>query len=99
MADYKAAKEINAESHIALWIYAKDFFFLIAYTMVTFMLNSLVASSFRTLFNIYSIICGVVLTLPSYFNKKRRIYQSLLIFLHRDKKVYHPVTGKEEKKK
>ena len=95
MAEYKAAKELNSESHVGFWLYAKDFFFLVAYVMVTFMMSSFVASPFKWLYYIYSIICGISLTIPSYFNRKRRTYQSLLIFLHREKRVFHPVTGKE----
>lgn len=95
MAEYKAAKELNSESHVGLWIYARDFFFLIAYGMISFMLSSFVASSFLLLYGIYSAICGIILTTPSFFNRKRRTYQSVLIFLHREKKVFHPVTKKE----
>lgn len=97
MAEFKATEEINSESHVALWLYAFDFFFILIYIFVSwFMLCNLVSTSFHVPFMIFSCVCAITLTIPSGFNKKRRMYQSLLIFLRRDKNVYHPLTGKED---
>lgn len=95
MAEYKAAKELNSESYVGLWFYAKDFFFILGYIALTKMLSSFVSSSFKWMYYIYSAICAIILTAPSYFNKKRRTYQSVLIFLHKEKKVFHPITQRE----
>ena len=96
MAEYKAPEEVNSESHIALWMYAFDFFFIIIYMVASYMLSNMVSKSFFIPFMIYSAICAIILTIPSGFNKKRRIFQSILIFFRRDGKVYHPLTGKEQ---
>ena len=95
MAQYTAPKEINSESHIFLWLFAFDFFFILVYIMVSLMLKNLVATKFQVPFMIFSIICAITLTLPSPYNKKRRIYQTILIYCNRDGSVYHQITGKE----
>lgn len=96
MAQYTAPEEIKSESHVALWMYALDFFFILIFLYVTYMLRTMVAAPFRIPYMFFSGICAVVFTLPSPFNKKRRIFQSLLIYLKKDNSVYHPITGKEE---
>lgn len=95
MAEYTAPEEIKSESHVALWIYAFDFFFILIYVAVAFMMRNIVVKSFRTPYMIISVIWAVVLTIPSPYNKKRRIFQTLLIFFHKDKNVYRSLTGKE----
>ncbi len=91
---YTRPTETKSESHVALWLYAFDFLFIVIYMVVSMMLKSIVPSEFRTYFIIYSLICAIILTMPSKFNHKRRNYQSLLIYLKRDEAVYKTVNNK-----
>ena len=93
MAENIITEEIKSESHVAFWIYAKDFFFILIYGYGAYLLRGIVATPFQIPYLVFSVICAVVFTLPSPFNKKRRIYQSLLIYIKRDYMTYHPMKG------
>ena len=97
MAKYTAPEEINSESKVGLWVYAFDFFFILTYIIVSYLIRDMVVRKFKILYAIFTLVCAIALTIPSPFNKKRRIFQSLLIFIHKDRNVYHPITGKEER--
>lgn len=97
MAQYTAPEEIKSEAHVVLWIYARDFFFLLIFGYVAYALVGMVAKPFQIFYIIFTIVYAILFTIPSPFNKKRRIYQSLLIYLKKDISIYHPITGKEER--
>lgn len=97
MAQYTAPEEIKSESHVGLWLYARDFFFFLIFSYVAYALKGMVAKPFQIPYMIFSIVYAIFFTIPSPFNKKRRIYQSLAIYLKKDISIYHPITGKEEK--
>ena len=96
MAKYTAPEEISSESKVTLWMYAFDFFFILIYLIVSYLIRDMVVSKFKIFYAIFSLVCAIAFTLPSPFNKKRRFFQSLLIFIHKDRSVYHPLTGKEK---
>lgn len=96
MAENIVTEEIRSESHVAFWIYAKDFFFIMIYVYGAYLLRGMVATPFQIPYMIFSFVFAVVFTLPSPFNKKRRIYQSLLIYIKRDYMTYHPARGDRE---
>ncbi len=87
---YTMPQEIKSETKVMLWMYALDFFFLIAYMILTSLLANVVHQALQIPFWIFSIIMAVLLTLPSPINKKRRIYQTVIIYLKRDRCVYRP---------
>lgn len=97
MGQYNLLDDVKSEAHVSAWLYAFDFIFLIGYIYFSFLIKTLVARPFQIPFMIYSVICAILLTIPSPFNRKRRMYQSILIYLKRDQTIYHPVY-KEEKR-
>lgn len=99
MAEYNLLDEIKTESHVGAWIYAFDLFFLIGYIYFSYCIKGLVAKPFQTSYMIFSVICAITLTIPSPFNKKRRMYQSILIYLKRNEAVYHPAYKPQKKEK
>lgn len=99
---YTMPQEIKSETKVMLWMYALDFFFLIAYGIITSILANVVHQMLQIPFWIFSIAMGVLLTLPSPINKKRRMYQTVIIYLKRNRNVYRPTkvtytTVKKEK--
>lgn len=97
MGKYITTKEIKASAKIKWFIYASDFLFILVYMVFTYMLQSRVSKTLQIPFWIFSIISAILLTLPSPYNAKRRIYQSIILYLKKDYQVYSPVTGKDEK--
>ena len=89
--EYTITQEIKSETKIQWGIYAFDFFFLIIYAIVTYMLSKVVHEALVVPFFLFSAAMGIFLTMPSMFNKKRRNYQSIIIYLKKDVAVYRPV--------
>lgn len=84
-------QDIKAETKVGKSIFLFDFFFLLVYGAVTMMLSNMVHSSLQIPFYIFSAICAIFLTMKSSWNKKRRNWESLFLFLRKDTEVYHPV--------
>lgn len=93
---YLVAQEIKSQTKIASNMYAFDLFFLVSFGGICYVFSFLVHSNLKILYAIFCAIIGVFLTIPSSFNKKRRNYQSLLLFLKKDKNVYRPVYQTKE---
>lgn len=91
MSKYYSAKEIKSQSKISWHIYAFDFFFLLIYGVAAYMMRSRVNSHLTILYGIFSGIVAIGLTLPSPYNHKRRMFQSIFLYLRKDKDTYHPV--------
>lgn len=93
----KITKEIKSEAKVILWLYAFDFLFLVFYILGTNMLDGYVYPALKIPYYIFSIMCGIILTLPSSSNKKRRNYQAIMIYLTRDLAYYRPIwKGKKD---
>lgn len=90
---YLVSKEIKSETKVGKSMYLFDLFFLIIYMAVSFVLVNLVHPSWQLVFYLYSLVMAVLLTSKSYFNKKRRNYQSMAIILRKDTTVYRPVAN------
>lgn len=88
---YLVAQEIKSETKMGKSIYLFDFFFLIFYMSVSLVLANLVHPSYKVVFLIYSFIMALTLTSKSFYNKKRRNYESIAIMFRRDMNVYYPV--------
>lgn len=91
---YLVAKDIKSETKVSKNIYIYDFFFILIYMSVSLVLANLVHPSLKIVFFIYSLGMAVFLTAKSYYNKKRRNYESVMIMLRRDKESYSPVLNK-----
>ncbi len=88
---YTAVNEIKTETKVYKGIYLFDFFFLIIYMMITWMIKDFVSSNLQVLFFVFSLICALYLTSKSTTNKERRKYQAIVLFLKHDRAVYRPV--------
>ena len=84
---YLVSKEIKSETKVGKSIYLFDFFFLIVYMAVSFVLVNLVHPSLHIAFYLFSFVMALLLTTKSYTNKKRRNYQSIAIMLRKDQTV------------
>ena len=95
---YLVAKDIKSETKVSKNIYIYDFFFILIYMSVSLVLANLVHPSLKIVFFIYSLGMAVFLTAKSYYNKKRRNYESVMIMLRRDKEIYSPVLNKSRRR-
>ena len=91
---YVVAQDIKVETKVGKSIYLFDFFFLVVYAALTLMLGNLVHRTLLVPFYIFSGVCAIFLTMKSSWNKKRRNWESMLLFLKRDKDVYHAITNR-----
>lgn len=87
---YLVVEEVKAQTKVQKGIFVFDLFFLIVYMTITGMIGSMVHSNFRIVYYIFSFCCGLFLTLSSAKNRKRRNYQSMLLFFKKDREVYYP---------
>ena len=95
---YLVAKDIKSETKVSKNIYIYDFYFILIYMSVSLVLANLVHPSLKIVFFIYSLGMAVFLTAKSYYNKKRRNYESVMIMLRRDKESYSPVLNKSRRR-
>ena len=90
---YVVVQDIKSETRVGKSIYLFDFFFLLGYASVSFMLSNMVHSSFKIPFYIFSAICAIFLTMKSTWNKKRRNWESIFLYIRKDREVYYPVSN------
>jgi hypothetical protein len=84
-------KDIKSETKVFKFIYIQDFFFLLFYMSVIYLLGNLVNVLLLVPFYIFSGLVGIFLTVKSSWNVKRRNWESLFIYLRRDMEVYKPI--------
>ena len=88
---YIVTQEIKSETKVGKVIYVFDFLFIVVYIMVSYLLSYVVADELHVPFYIFSVIMAIILTMPSFANKKRRNYQSILLLVKKDRTIYKPV--------
>lgn len=88
---YIVVQDMKSETKVSKNIFLFDFFFLLVYGAVSVMLGSGVHSSLRIPYYIYSAVCALFLTMKSGWNKKRRNWESLILFIRKDREIYYPV--------
>ena len=86
-------QDIKSETKVGKSVYLFDFFFLVTYGAVSFLFGSTVHEMLRIPFYIFSAVCAIFLTMKSNWNKKRRNWESLLLYIRRDKGVYYPLVN------
>ena len=91
MAEYTITKEIRSQTKVGAWIYAFDFMFLVVYAIIAFLFRSFVNDHLLIPYGIFSAVMALFLTSPSPFNKQRRTFQSVFIYLQHDDALYRPV--------
>lgn len=88
----------SIESKTKVWgsVEIFDFFFVGAYTGLSYALSSMVHDKVRVLFMIFSVAMSIFLTAKSSFNKNRRNYESLYFLLTKDDSTYRPFRLEDE---
>lgn len=82
----KASKNLSMENVL----------FIVGFFLVCYMLRPLVADVMQVPYYIFSILCGILLSFPSPYNKGRNNLQSLLLLIRADTYTYRPIAGGEE---
>jgi len=95
----KLAKEINSKTKVFKWLSVEEFFFLLGYAAVTGILSQMVHDSLTIFYWIFSVAMAIVLTIPAVGNKKRRVWQAIIIFLRKDFACYKPIPNISKKGK
>lgn len=85
---FMALDETKSETKVHGNIYLFDLFFILIYFSISAILGSGVSSALRVPYYIFSVICALWLTSKSSTNKRRRNYESMILFLRRDRTVY-----------
>lgn len=88
---YIVMQEIKSPTKVAKHIFLKDFFFLFPYGVATFVFSWLVYKPLTIPYYLFSCVMGVFLTLPSFYNPKRRNYETILLKLRKTSKIYKPI--------
>lgn len=93
-----AMDETKSETKVSSNIYLYDLFFILIYFTVSAMLGTIVSSALRIPYYAFNIICALWLTMKSHSNKQRRNYQSIVLFLRRDYRVYKDIVVEDNRK-
>lgn len=93
-----AMDETKSETKVTGNIYLYDLFFILIYFTVTAMLGTVVSSVLRISYYVFNVVCALWLTMKSHSNKQRRNYQSIVLFLRRDYKVYKDIVVEDDRK-
>lgn len=91
-------QEINSETKVGKSIYLFDFFFLVIYMAVSLVIGNMVHESLRFLFYVYSFLMALFFTGKSFYNQKRRNYESIAILIRKDLDIYYPVINISKKR-
>ena len=91
--EYHVTQDLKSEMKLSsiFSIYARDIFFMVFMLAIAYVLNFLVAEKMKIVYWVVTVILSVVLVIPSTLNYKRRMYESLIIFLQKDMIVYYPL--------
>ena len=84
-------EELTSEKKFSGYIYMFDFFFIIAFAMISYLTQNLVSSQIFIVYLLCNLGIGLFLSRKSHYNPKKRIYQSLKYFIARDRKTYYSI--------
>lgn len=96
---YIVAQEVKSKTKVSKNIYLFDFFFILVYFSISLILGIAVHENLKILFYVFSGVCALYLTTNSRTNRGRRNYESILLFLRRDRDVYLPVPNQSKRRK
>lgn len=96
--NFIVTQEIKSPVKVAKGIYIFDFFFLIAYIGVSLVLSNLVNGALFVPFLAFSFIMAIYLVSSSWANRKRRNYQSIILFIRKDRTLYRPIPNLSKKR-
>ena len=89
MAD-NVITEIESKNKVSKHLNFGNLFFVVGYLMVAYMLKDMVHELLEIPYFIFSLLCAVLLSVPSGTNKGRTNLESLLLMLRNDRTVYRP---------
>lgn len=89
-------QELNAPIKINRWLYLFDLFFLIGFVAVSFFFSRFVHSTLTIPYLLFSLIVAILLTLHSPYNPQKRIFQTVLFAIRKDRAGYHPISMRKE---
>ena len=92
-------KEIKTPVKVSAKIYLFDLAFVIIFAFIFYQLRFLVSDYLKYPYLALCIIWGIVLTMPSKYNKGKRNYQTLLYFVFRRKVTYQDISECQKKTK
>lgn len=95
---YIVAKEIRSETKVSKNIYLFDLFFILIYFSVSFLFGSAVHPVLKVPYYIWSLFWAVILTSKSFTNRDRRVIESFILFLKRDKDTYNSIKNYSKKR-
>lgn len=101
MADhYIIPQELKSQTKVSssLKLYLIDFFFIIAYFICFLVLDVFVDDRLQYPYYFFNIVMALLLTRQSIYNPPKRIYQSLLYMIIKDRTVYHPISPPKTQK-
>lgn len=81
-------KEIKTPVKLSAKIYLYDFIFVCVYSVIMYQLHFLVSDYLDYLYLAFCIIWGIFLTMPSRYNKEKRNWQTLFLFIVRNQDTY-----------
>lgn len=95
---YTVTQEIKSQTKVKKGIYVFDFFFLIIYVSISFMVGKIFVNGLIfMLYLLFSLGVAIYLVGNSKMNIKRKNYQTILLFIRRDRAVYRPVKNISKK--
>lgn len=89
--DFEMVQELRSRTKAIGWMYLADLLFVGCFFAVMFMFADRVHPALQIPYHIFNIIVGLILTIRSPFNPKKRIFQTILFILKADKSCYHPI--------
>ena len=89
-------QELNAPIKVNRWLYLFDLFFIIGYLAVCLFLSRFVHSSLTVPYAVFSVAVSILLTLRSPYNPQKRIFQTILFAVKKDRAVYRPISMEGE---
>lgn len=92
---YSLPTELTAEIRIFKTITARTTIILITFLYTGTQLMNRIYEQLQIPFMIFHMIVGVLLCINSTKNKQKRLYQSALMMLCRDKKYYMPIENQK----
>lgn len=84
-------QELKSPTKVTSKLYLSDFIFCILYFMCFLVLDVFVDARLHLLYYIFNIFIALLLTQKSIYNPPKRIYQSMIYMIIKDRTVYHPI--------
>ena len=95
---YVIPQELKSQTKVSsmLKLYLSDLFFCVVYFMCFLVLDVFVDERLQYPYYIFNIFMALLLTRQSIYNPPKRIYQSLIYMIVKDRTVYHPISPLEK---